>query len=107
MRMHDLIKQYVALCKSHSETDFSDRQAVLKANDTMRQLSAIVRQLRSPSLIKEFSLLLDNTEYKINLWVAHHIVEQLSVDEETEERALEIIRQHARKNDNDEDDMLF
>ena len=66
----------------------------------MRKIASDIESLH-PEWKNEFVKLLNMSDYKVNQWVAHHILEVMKYDEETQKMALSIIEKLAAGNDVD------
>lgn len=94
-----MIEEYISLANICANTDFADRKAVAKNNkcaDKMRKIAKKIGNERNMDSLQMFRELLDVTENEVNLWGAIHWLELIGVDDFTNEKALNIIKNHIK-----------
>jgi hypothetical protein len=92
------LKRYRELAEIHANTDYGDSRSVRRANNAVDEMFKIcleINQLGEQGLLA-FATLLDEPKNKIQLWAAHHILEQMRYTPSLECRALEIIREFSK-----------
>ncbi len=102
MNLQELIEEYNNKAIICSKTDYSNTQSVNENNSAVKRMYEIIDLIKSQfgiNGIKEFSKLLGIKDYDINVWSATHLLEKMSPDKETEEKALDVIRCVANNSD--------
>jgi hypothetical protein len=102
MTIEKLIDEYRELARNCYQVDFSDRKAVKKNNDSVTRMYTIVDRV-----IKEFGsdgisklkTLLDIEDHHTNVWIATHLLENITLEKTTEDKALGIIEKVASGDD--------
>lgn len=82
----------------HNNFDLN-KKSVRRANNSVNKMIKISKYINSkyPQRINKFADLLNCKEYKINNWVAHHILENMNYTQELENKALEVIIFYSKK----------
>ena len=89
------------MTKICAETDYADKKSVRKNNSTVNEMYKILESIsksENQADIQKFAELLNVEENRTNLWVATQMLEKLSVDKKTEQKALKIIKNVANGN---------
>ena len=89
----ELIEEYKELTATCSNTDYSNKTSVRLHNKSTIRMYKIVDEIsKAQEQLNQFIELLNVTDNKTNVWVAIQMLEKLSIDSETEAKALTIIR---------------
>ncbi len=102
MTIQELIKKYRDQATICSAIDYAKKNSVEANNDAVKRMYKIVDVIVSDFGVDgttEFSLLLDSTDHKINIWAATHLLEKMEADPVTQEKALMIIKNVAKQDD--------
>jgi hypothetical protein len=102
MTTDELIEEYKGLPQNCYEINYADKKAVKKNNNSVKRMYKIIDILIKDGgneWVSEFKKLLDSEDYRTNLWAATHLLEKLKLEEETETKALEIIKKAATGDD--------
>ena len=94
----ELIEEYKILTGICASTDYADKASVKRHNNSVRKMYKIVETIgkgKTEVTIEQFSELLEVTKQRTNLWAAVQLLERVSVNNETKEKALAIIRKAA------------
>jgi len=96
--MRKLLNRYEELARIHASIDYGDLRSVKQANDAVDEMISISRNvsLMGEGGLEAFMTLLDIPANKVHLWAAHHILEYMNFSVSLEQRALGIIREHAK-----------
>lgn len=92
------ITEYKEMAFICSQIDYSDKRSVRRNNkavDRMYEIINIINTDFGEKGIVEFSKLLDIEIYRINIWAAVQMLEKFTVNKDTEEKALDIIKKDA------------
>lgn len=98
MTIEELINEYKQMTYVCSLIDYADMETVEWNNQAvsrMYEIIELIRNRKEKDEILEFSNLLDIKENRTDIWVAVQILELLEVDNDTEEKALRIIKKDA------------
>jgi len=101
MTLDKLIDEYKTLPKICASTNYADKKSVKennKAVDRMYEIVSLVNDFGQEGT-KMFSLLLDISDNKTNIWAATHLLEKLPFDESKGRLALQIIEKVANGDD--------
>ena len=81
--------------------DYGNRDSVRKGNSAARAMGKLAAKMLSGGRpgADRFSALLDDSQYHVALWAAHHVLELGQPDEPTKQRALGIIERASRGTD--------
>lgn len=96
----NLVEEYKECAKIHYNIDYTDKNSVKHGHNAARTMIDIARTINNKysERIEEFSKLLYDKNYKINIWAAHHILEHMNYTHDLECSALSIIKKYAKKN---------
>lgn len=100
MKLKALIDEYIQMASICNNVDYSDKKSVRnnnKAVDKMYEIVQIINTDFGKDGISEFIKLIDETENEANLWASVQMLEKMTVDKITEEKALRIIEQEAKQ----------
>lgn len=95
----DLLNEYKDCVRINVNIDYGNKNAVRKANkavDRMIKISRLISEKYS-SRIYDFAQLLNEKEGRIDIWVAHHILENMVYTSDLELRALNVIIEHSKE----------
>tara|TARA_R110000744_G_scaffold121663_5_gene226414 strand:- start:86 stop:415 length:330 start_codon:yes stop_codon:yes gene_type:complete len=98
MNIDNLIEEYKKQAKICTESDYLNRNSVRKNNKAVDRMYEIVKEISenySSSYISRFSELLNNIENRTHIWSAVHLLEKLTIDKQTETKALKIIEEES------------
>jgi hypothetical protein len=102
MTADELIEEYKHLTQNCYDIDYGDKKAVRKNNDSATRMYQIVETIISKfgaEGISKLKPLLDIADFRIDLWIATHLLEKVSLDKETEKKAFSIIEKVAAGDD--------
>ena len=102
MIIDDLIEEYKKLPRYCYAIDYNDKNAVEKNNKSVKRMYQIVETINIEfgiEGIQKLKPLLDIVDFRTNIWIATHLIEKVSLDKETENKALDIIKKVAEGND--------
>ena len=95
----DFISQYINLAEltALSPDDYGDSKKVTRNNLAAKKMRAIATLIQNdyPEKKNEFMQLLNNSSSRINVWVAHHMLEVMDYDTDSQRMALDIIELEA------------
>lgn len=95
----ELKDEYIECAKITQDIDYADKKSVKisnKAVDRMIQISKYI-STRYSLRIRDFAALLDINNYMIDIWVAHHILENMNYLPELESKALDVIAKYSKQ----------
>ena len=101
MNIENLKERYLKLTKICAETDYADKKSVRINNSAVNEMYKIlesISEFENQADIQKFAELLNIEENRTNLWVATQMLEKLSVDKKTEQKALKLIKKVANGN---------
>jgi hypothetical protein len=90
-----VIEEYKELTATCSRTDSSNKASVRQHNKAVTRMYKIVDEIsksQTQELLNQFIELLNIADNKTNIWAAIHMLERLNIDNETEAKALSIIK---------------
>lgn len=96
----EIIDTYLECAKIHFDIDYADKGSVKRGNKavtTMIGIAKIINEKYSER-IEDFSTLLNNTSNRVDIWVAHHILEHMNYSNSLEKRALAVIKKYSKQN---------
>lgn len=95
----ELIIEYKNCIKVTSTTNYSDINSVKKSNKAVNRMIEISKliDLNYSSRINDFAELLKCNDIKTDLWVAHHMLENMNYTRELEQKALDIIIKYSKE----------
>lgn len=99
MNIENLKERYLELTKICAETDYADKKSVRKNISAVNEMYKIVELFSKSDNQVEFLIfaeLLNVEENRTNLWVATQMLEKLNVNQNTELKALKIIKNVAK-----------
>ncbi len=102
MTTDELIEEYKSLTRNCYHVDYGDKKAVKRNNDSVTRMYQIVETINNEfgtEGILKLKPLLDIADFQINLWIATHLLEKVSLDTQTEKKALDIIERVATGDD--------
>lgn len=101
MTADELIEEYKRLLENCYQVNYADKKALRRNNDSVERMYRIIELLKAEGNeeISKFKKLLDIEDYRTNLWAATHLLEKVNLDEDTEIKALEIIKKAAMGDD--------
>ena len=93
LTFEELIEEYKRCAIAITYTDYGDKGSVRKSNKAIDKMIKISKRISEeyPSRIYDFAKLLTVNDYRIDAWVAHHILENMSYPLELECTALDVI----------------
>lgn len=94
----ELINEYQEMTFICSQIDYADMKSVKRNNKAVDRMSEIMNMISTKygeDGVQQISKLLDVKINRTNIWAAVQILEKLSVDEATENKALDVIRKDA------------
>lgn len=100
--MKEIIKRYIALAEICFNTDYADKKQVKKHNKSVDKMYEIVRQIENSQDMRTknaFIQLLNLQDYRTDLWVSIHLLECMSVEDFIKEKALSVIKDYIKKDD--------
>lgn len=83
------------ICQS---TDYANPKSVIRNNKAVTRMYQIVEEIQAgygPTGVIEFSKLMDDSHDRADLWASVHMLEKMTVEEQTEAKALSIISTEA------------
>ncbi len=95
MTLEHLIEEYKTLPPLCDNIDFANPDAIRKNNDAIKRMVKIVKAVKrefGPKGISHLKKLLDIQDHKTNLWIATHLLENVELDPETENKAVNIVK---------------
>lgn len=96
----EIINTYLECAKIHNDIDYADKSSVKRGNKavtTMIVIAKIINEKYSER-IEDFSTLLNNSSNRVDIWVAHHILEHMNYSNSLEKRALAVIKKYSKEN---------
>lgn len=82
-----------------SRDDFGDKRKVRKSNKLADRNVKIAECINTQEELKEqFVCLLESDDRQVRGWAAHHIIERMSYDKATRQKALRVIEDDAVNN---------
>lgn len=100
MKLKALIDEYKQMVSICNNVDYSDKNSVRNNNKAVDKMYNIVQTINTDfgkDGVAEFTKLIDETENEINLCASIQMLEKMTVDKITEEKALRIIEQEAKQ----------
>lgn len=96
----ELIIEYKNCIRVTSTTNYDDKNSIKKSNTAVKKMIEISKLIDSSysSRINDFAELLKCNDIKTDLWVAHHILENINYTRELEQKALDIIIKYLKEN---------
>lgn len=95
----DFIEQFYQCTKIHYEIDYADPSSVKKGNLAAKKLSYRAGNLKVNGQTNQLVDLLEVKDYKIDLWVAHILLEKFQLSEDFNKKAIRVIENYAASND--------
>ena len=98
----DLVEEYKGLTKNCYQVDYSNKKALKKNNDSVKRMYEIIETVKNEFAadgILELASLLDDENYRTNLWIATQLLENVTLDKQTEEKAFRIVEKVAKGDD--------
>lgn len=95
----NLIQEYKELTKNCASTDYTDKKSVRLHNKSVDRMYEIVEKIgyeQTTETVADFTKLLDIADNKTNIWAAVHIIERIPIDKETENKAIDLIKEIAK-----------
>jgi hypothetical protein len=102
MTADKLIDEYKNLTRNCYRVDYGDKKAIKRNNDSVTRMYQIVETINNEfgtEGISKLKPLLDTVDFQTDLWIATHLLEKVSLDKETEKKALSIIEKVAAGDD--------
>ncbi len=102
MTADELIEEYKGLTRNCYQIDYGDENAVKKNNDSATRMYQIIETINNEfgtEGILKLKPLLDIVDFQTDLWTATHLLEKVTLDKETEKKALSIIEKVAAGDD--------
>lgn len=102
MTADELVEEYKTLPRNCFQIDYGDKIALKKNNDSVTRMYQIVDTIKNEfgtDGILKLKPLLDVIEFQTNLWIATHLLEKITLDDQTEKKALSIIEKVAAGDD--------
>lgn len=98
-----LLEEYKECAKIHNDIDYADKSSVKKGNNAVVNMISIAKTINNvySERIEEFSILLNDDKDKIDIWVAHHILEYMNYTENIQYRAISVIKKYSKENTTD------
>ncbi|UWG96265.1 hypothetical protein LPY66_15345 [Dehalobacter sp. DCM] len=95
----ELIKEYKDCVKVNADINYGDKSEVRKANKAVDRMIMISRLINENYLcrIYDFAELLNHKDFRNDIWVAHHILENMAYPRDLEARALEVILEYSKE----------
>jgi hypothetical protein len=93
--LDELVSEYRGLPQFCENVNYADEAAIKKNNHSVKRMIKIVKSVHKNfgiAGVQKLKPLLDIEEHKTNLWIATHLLEEVDVDQQLEEKALAIIR---------------
>lgn len=89
----ELVNEYLECIRITSIIDYGDKSSVRKNNKAVDRMIKISKYIsvNYHSRIEDFAELLQREDMDIDLWVAHHILENMDYPPELEDKALDVI----------------
>ena len=99
LTFEELIDEYKRCTEATNDIDYGDKSSVRRSNKAANKMIKISKRISEeyPSRIYNFAELLTVTDYKIDAWAAHHILENMSYPPELESAALDIIIKYSKE----------
>ncbi|NIK80454.1 galactokinase [Paenibacillus castaneae] len=97
------IDTYKECAKIHFEIDYSNKKSVKRANKAVVEMIRIAQRINIdfPQKMDEFSELLNEKKYRLDIWVAHHLLERMNYTKDMEEKAIAVIEEYAKEDSAD------
>jgi hypothetical protein len=94
-----LIEHYKEYAKIHFEIDYSDMKSVRRGNKAVNEMIRIACIININYLehIEIFALMLNDQTHKLDIWVAHHILENMLYTDNIGKLALSVVERYARE----------
>ncbi|TCX49161.1 MULTISPECIES: hypothetical protein [unclassified Dehalobacter] len=95
----ELVEEYKECIKLNAIIDYGNKSEVRKANkavDRMIKISRLISE-KYPSRIYDFAELLSDKDFRTDIWVAHHILENMVYSGDLEARALNVIIEYSKE----------
>ena len=102
MTADELIEEYKKLPRNCYHVDYGDKKASKRNNDSVTRMYQIVETINNEFGIEgilKLKPLLDVTDFQTDLWIATQLLEKVSLDTQTEKKALDIIEKVAASDD--------
>ena len=95
----EIINEYKDCIRLNADIDYGDKSAVRKANKAVDRMIKISRLISDnyPYRTYDFAQLLSDKEFRTNIWIAHHILENMIYPKDLEARALEVIIEYSKE----------
>ena len=95
-----LIDKYLECAKIHYDIDYADKSSVKRGNKAVTTMIGIAKIINEkyPERIEDLSTLLNTTSNRVDIWVAHHILEHMNYSNILEKRALAVIKKYSKEN---------
>ena len=99
LTFEELLEEYKTCVIATYDIDYADKSSVKRSNEAVAKMIKISKYLGEeyPSRIYDFAELLDNTDFRIDIWAAHHILENMNYPSELESKALDIIIKYSKE----------
>jgi hypothetical protein len=99
MTLDQLIDEYKQMASVCHNFDYADKKAVKRNNRAVSRMYEIVHAIRKEfgdTGVTEFAKLIDIKQDRVDLWASIQMLEKMTVDKDTEKRALKIITEDAK-----------
>lgn len=95
----DLVDEYKKCLEQISVVDYGNKNSVKKANRTVGRMIQISKDISAkwPERINDFADLMNSNKFRIDGWVAHHLLENMKYTPELEARAIEVITRYSEE----------
>ena len=100
--IEDLVEEYKGLTKNCYQVDYSNKKALKKNNDSVKRMYEIIETVKNEFAVDgilELASLLDDENNRTNLWIATQLLEKVTLDKQTEEKAFRIVEKVAKGDD--------
>ena len=99
MTLDQLIDEYKQMASICHNTDYADKKSVQRNNKAASRMCEIVHAIRTDfgdNGVTAFAKLIDVKQDRVDLWAAIQMLEKMTVDKNTEAKALTIIKEEAK-----------
>lgn len=94
-----LINEYIENAKIQLNIEYGDKNSVKRGNKAIEKMIKISKKINVEfsERIIDFSKLLEMKEDRIDIWVAHHLLENMNYTKEIERKAISVIERYSKE----------
>jgi hypothetical protein len=99
MTLNELIDEYKQMVSICHHIDYADKKTIKSNNNAVTKMYQIIDKIKTEfgaNGVSEFSKLIEIKQDRVDLWASIQMLEKMTIDKVTEEKALAIIKEEAK-----------